>query len=393
MLNPALKDQFLLKKDITYLNFGAFGGCAKPVFKQYQDFQLELEQEPSLFMGNTGLAYLKDARIALAQYLHCNADDIVYVTNPSYAVNIVAKSFELKPGDEVLTTNLEYGACDRTWKYYCGKKGATYIKQKIRFPLQSKEDFIEQFVAGITPNTKIIFISQVTSSTSLRLPVEEICAIAKQKGILSVVDGAHAPGQIPVDITKLDADIYTGACHKWMMTAKGSSFLYVRNSLQHLFDPLLISWGYESANPSQSQFLDYHQWQGTRDFSAFLTIPAAIQFMQENNWEEVNKACRALAQKNAARFCALLNAEPLSPVNDDFICQMYSTTIKTAAPAQLHDLLYEKYKIQVPIMPHEDKCYLRYSIQAYNSQEDLDRLYDALKNELTRSAPQVRPVD
>ncbi len=380
MLNPSeLKKQFLLKEDITYFNFGAFGACARPVFEKYQQIQYEIEQEPTQFFQKNGIIYLKAAREALAGYLHCDADDVVYVTNPSYGVNIIAKSFTLKPGDEVLTTNLEYGACDRTWKYYCAKKGATYIKQKIRFPLQSKEGFLEQFLSGVTEKTKIIFLSHITSSTALRLPVEEICAFAKEKGILSFIDGAHVPGQLPLNLTELDADIYTGACHKWMLTPKGSSFLHVRKSLQHLFDPLLISWGYESANPSHSQFLDYHQLQGTRDYSAFLTIPAAIKFLTDHNWNEVNNTCRAITQNNANRFCQLLNAIPLSPVDDNFIAQMYSVPVLTSAPQQLHDVLYDKYKIQVPIMPHEGKHYLRYSIQGYNSQEDLDKLYNALK--------------
>jgi len=132
----------------------------------------------------------------------------------------------LKPGDEVLTTNLEYGACDRTWKYYCGKKGATYVRQKIRFPLESKEDFITQFLNGITTKTRIIFISHITSSTGLRLPVEEICAIAKGKGIIAFVDGAHGPGQVEVNLSALQADIYTGACHKWLACPKGF-FLFI----------------------------------------------------------------------------------------------------------------------------------------------------------------------
>ena len=374
-----LKQQFLLRKDITFLNFGSFGACPKPIFEKYQSFQLELEQEPVQFMTVKGMEYLKASRIALANFIHCNADDVVYVPNPSYAVNIIAKSFDLKADDEVLTTNLEYGACDRTWKYYCNKKGAKYVRQKIRFPLESKEDFIAQFMSGVTPKTKLIFISHLTSTTGLRLPVEEICAIAKEKGILTFVDGAHAPGQVDVNIASLKADIYTGACHKWMLTPKGSSFLYVSNKLQHLFDPLVISWGYESANPSHSQFLDYHQTQGTRDFSAFLTIPYAIQFMQENNWDAVKKECRRITQNNAERFCKLVNATPLCPVTDDFIAQMYSITIKTSAPEKLHDLLFEKYKIQIPVMAHEDKVYLRYSINAFNSNEDLDKLYDAVK--------------
>ncbi len=374
-----LKQQFLLRNDITYLNFGAYGACPKPVFEKYQSFQRELEEEPSHFMHAKGPEYLRAAQIALASYIHCNADDVVYVTNPSYAVNIIAKSFDLKPGDEVLTTDLEYGACNRTWKYYCNKKGATYVRQKIRFPLESKEDFVAQFLKGVTAKTKLIFLSHLTSITGLRLPVDEICAIAKEKGIFTFIDGAHAPGQVEVNLENLQADFYTGACHKWMLTPKGSSFLYVKNSLQHLFDPLLISWGYESDNPSHSQFLDYHQLQGTRDYSAFLSIPAAIAFMKENNWDAVSQECKAITQNNAQRFCALLNATPLCPVTDDFIVQMYSINLKINEPWKLHDLLYEKYKIQVPVMPNGETFFLRYSIQAFNSNEDLDKLYAALK--------------
>ena len=374
-----LQQQFLLRNDLTYLNFGAYGACPKVVFENYQSFQSELEQDPTQFYQANGPEYLKTARIALGKFLHCNSDDVVYVTNPSYAVNIIAKSLNLQPGDEVLTTNLEYGACDRTWKYYCEKKGASYIRQKIRFPLESKEDFLAQFLKAITAKTKLIFISHITSTTGLRLPVEEICAIAKEKGIISFIDGAHAPGQLDVNLTTLGADMYTGACHKWMLTPKGSSFLFVQQRLQHLFDPLLISWGYESPKPSHSRFLDYHQMQGTRDYSAFLTIPAAIGFMQENNWETINKTCRTITQNNADRFCTLLNATPLCPVTDDFIAQLYSIPITTNDPEKLHDVLYEKYKIQVPVMIHEDKQYLRYSIQAFNCNEDLDKLYKALK--------------
>lgn len=380
MLNNNFKSQFLINKGITYLNFGSFGACAKPVFERYRQYQLELEQEPVQFFLVNGLQYLKQSREALSSFLSCDADDIVYVTNPTYGVNIVAKSFPLKEGDEVLTSNLEYGACDRTWNYYCEKKGARYVKQKIKFPLQSKNDFIEQFFKGLTSKTKMIFLSHITSSTGLRLPVEEICAVAKQKGLLTFIDGAHAPGQIPVDLNTLQPDFYTGACHKWMLTPKGSSFLYVKKELQSMCDPLLISWGYKSASPSHSQFLDYHQLQGTRDFSAFLTIPAAIDFMKENNWANVAENCRMLAVSNADRFCDLLNAEPLHNNKEDFIFQLCSIFIKTKHPEQLHQLLFDKYKIEIPVMQHEDMTLLRYSIQAFNNQEDLDILYNALED-------------
>jgi isopenicillin-N epimerase len=380
MQSNHLKSRFLLRDGITYLNFGAFGACPKPIFERYQQYQLELEQEPVRFITGNGLQYLKQSREALAAFLNCDADDVVYVTNPSYAVNIVAKSFPFEEGDEVLTTNLEYGACDRTWSYYCGKTGAKYVRQKIRFPLLSKEDFIEQFFKGLTSKTKIVFISQITSSTGLRLPVEEICAIAKQKGLLTFVDGAHAPGQIPVDLNTLQSDFYTGACHKWMLTPKGSSFLYVTKELQSMCDPLLISWGYNSAKPSHSQFLDYHQLQGTRDFSAFLTIPTAIDFMKENDWPAVAENCRSITRLNADRFSNLLKAEPLCYSKNDFIFQLCSTLVKTKQPEQLHQLLFDKYKIEIPVMVHEDMIMLRYSIQGFNTQEDLEVLYHALED-------------
>jgi isopenicillin-N epimerase len=360
-----LKQQFLLRDDITYLNFGSFGACPKPVFEKYQQFQLELEQEPVQFITASGLKYLETAREVLGAYLHCDKDDLVYVTNPSYAVNAVAKSFDLKPGDEILTSNLEYGACDKAWEYYCRKTGAVYIKQPISLPIKTKEEFVTEFFKGLSSKTKLVFISHITSSTGLRLPVEEI--------------GAHSPGQLPLNLQDSPFDMYTGACHKWMMTPKGSCFLYVKKEYQQMIDPLVVSWGYNAMSPSHSTFLDYHQMNGTRDYSAFLTIPAAIEFMQTHNWPQVAADCRKLVQQNAPAFCQLLGSAPLAPVNDDFILQLFSAQIKTNEPEKLHNHFFEKYKIEIPVMPHGDKVYLRYSINAFNSQDDLDILFAAVK--------------
>ena len=379
MIADQLKAQFLLRPDITYLNFGSFGACPKPVFEQYQQFQLELEQEPVQFITNTGLQYVKNAREALGNYLDADADDLVFVTNPSYAVNIIAKSFSLGAGDEVLTTEWEYGACDRTWQYYCDKAGARYIKQPIRLPLQDQDDFVAQFLKGVTKKTKLIFLSHITSSTAIRFPVEKVVAEAKKLGIMTFVDGAHAPAQVPLSLRSLGVDIYTGACHKWMMTPKGSSFLYVRKEHQPLFDPLVISWGYKAEKPSHSLFLDYHQQQGTRDFSAFCSIPAAISFMKENNWDEVSSQCRQVVLKNALRFCNLLGTEPLLPLDDFFVRQLFSIPIRTQDPELLKGRLYDEYRIQIPVMRHGDRVFIRYSIQAFNQPEDLDRLEEALK--------------
>lgn len=376
-----LQSAFLLDPDITYLNFGSYGACARPVFENYQQWQRKLELEPFQFINVNGPEYLSRSRSALASYIHCDADDIVYVVNPSYAVNIVAKNLDLKPGDEVLTTNLEYGACDRTWKYYCQKTGARYIRSKVALPLTSREKFVDDFTKDISQRTRIIFVSHITSTSALILPIAEICAIARERGVLICIDGAHVPGHIPLDISLLQPDYYTGACHKWMLTPKSCSFLYVKKELQPL-DPLVISWGYESDTPSSSRFLDYHQMQGTRDFSAFLTVPEAIKFMKDNNWELVSANCRELVRANAMRFCDLVGTKPIAPVTEEFIGQMFSIPIKTHEPGNFQKYLYNKYRIEIPVMVQDNNIYLRYSINAFNSQEDLDRLYDALRESI-----------
>ena len=383
---PVLQSQFLLNPAITYLNFGSFGACPRPIFDDYQRWQRELEFEPAQFITVNGLNYLQQSRQALSAYIHCAPDDIVYTMNPSYGINIIAKSFPLSPGDEILSTNLEYGACDRTWNYYCKKAGAKYVRQPITLPIVSREAFIEDFFKGLSPRTKAIFISHITSATALILPVKEICDIAKQKGLITIVDGAHAPGHIPVDLSGLQADIYAGAPHKWMMTPKGCSFLYVKKEFQPLFDPLLISWGYESAAPSPSRFLDYHQGQGTRDFSAFLTVPAAIRFIKEHQWETVAGACRKLVQDNAVRFCDLMEVDPISPISDEFLGQMFSIPIRTLQPEKLQRHLFDHYSIEIPVTRQDNRNFIRYSINAFNSREDLDKLYAALQEIMANTA-------
>lgn len=378
MQNSTLTSQFLLRKDITFLNFGSFGACPKPIFEDYQKWQLELEQEPVQFITVNGLQYLQNSRQSLADFLHCDSDDLVFVTNPSYAINIIAKSLKLESGDEILSTDIEYGACDKTWNYYCEKSNAKYIRQPINLPITTKEKFIEDFFKGLSKNTKAIFISHITSSTAVKFPVKEICEIAKDKGLLTIVDGAHAPGHVELNLSDIKADIYTGACHKWMLTPKGCSFLYIKKEFQHLFDPLIISWGFNALFPSHSKFLDYHQMQGTRDFSAFLTVPKAIEFLRTNNWEKVSEDCRNMVRNNAMKFCELAGTRPVSPINDEFLGQMFSIPVKTTEPEKLQRHLFEHYKIEIPVMRQDKDVYLRYSINAFNTQQDLDKLYDAL---------------
>lgn len=374
----SIRNEFHLSPEITHLNHGAFGACPKPIFEDYQKWQLELERNTVNFFVKQGPELLGRSRAALGNFIGCNEDDVVFTMNPSYALNIVIKGLGLKAGDEILSSNLEYGAMDRTWNYYCDKVGAKYVQQKISLPVVSKQQIIDEFFAGITDNTRAIFISHITSTTALRLPVEEICSIAKSKGLLTIVDGAHVPGHIPLDLNTLDADIYTGACHKWLLTPKGCSFLYVKKELQP-FDPLLISWGFQADVPSHSLFIDHHQLQGTRDFSAFLTIPAALKFRDDHNWDAVSKDCRMLAQSNCERFAEAAHGKILCPVSDDFLGQMCSISIDCSDPAALQDKLYQDHQIEIPVMPHCEHVFIRYSINAYNTQHELDKLFGALR--------------
>jgi isopenicillin-N epimerase len=377
-----LNQYFLLDPAIHFLNHGSFGACPIPVFESYQNWQRRLERQPVLFLGREHDSLLKESRAALGAYLNADADDLVYLPNATHGVNSIAHSLNLQPGDEVLTTDHEYGACDYAWEFYCGKTGAKYIHQTLPLPVDSENEIVEQFWAGVTTQTKVIYLSHITSPTALRLPVEVICQRARAAGILTLIDGAHAPGQIPVDLQAIGADFYTGNCHKWMLAPKGAAFLYVRRAVQALVEPLVVSWGY--GNDPQlgtgSRFVDMFQWTGTKDPTAALTVPAAIKFMKAHNWNEVRKECHILLRQAVTRVCDLTGLEPLYPLESDFYAQMAIAPL----PAQtdltvLKSRLYAEYKVEVPLTQWRDRKFVRISVQGYNTLADINALVKGLR--------------
>ena len=380
-----LASLFLLDDSVTFLNHGSFGACPKELFTVYQDFQLQMEREPVQFVTTIGPRLLKESRTALGEYIRCDADDVVFTTNPTYAINIIAKSLDLKPGDEILATNHEYGAMDRTWKYYCRKSGAKYVTQQLSLPFTSREKCLEEFWAGYTERTRVVFINQVSSPTALIFPVKEICERARELGLITIVDGAHVPGHLPLDLSELKADIYTGACHKWMLTPKGNSFLYVRKELQDQFDPLLISWGYESERPGPSRFLDYHEYQGTRDFSAFLTLPAAVKFLREHHWDSISALCRTAVLENYESLCEIAGTKPIAPLTPEFLGQMCSIPIRTDDPDKIKRILFEQFRIEIPVVSWLGRVFVRMSLNGYNKPEDIEKLGNALKELKSRN--------
>jgi isopenicillin-N epimerase len=377
-----LRELFLLRPGVTFLNHGSFGACPRPVFEEYQRWQLELERQPVEFLARRSADLLAEARTQLAGYLGASADEVVYFSNPTSAINMVARNLNLQPGDEILTTDHEYGAMDRTWRFVSRKLGARYIHQTLPVPATTHEEFVEAFWAGVTARTRIIFLSHLTSPTALIFPVQAICRRAREAGILTIVDGAHVPGQLLLNLSELGADVYTGACHKWLCAPKGSAFLYARREVQAWLDPLVVSWGWESETPSGSQFIDYHQWQGTRDIAAFLATPAAIRFQAEHNWEAVRAGCHALAREARRRVNEWTGLPPLCPDSPEWFCQMAAVRLPAVDVEALKVRLYDGFQVEVPVFNWNDQPLLRLSFQGYNSAADVERLLVALKSAL-----------
>jgi len=389
MINDAqlLRPLFQLDPEITFLNHGSYGACPKPVFEAYQSYQQTLEHQPIQFMKDEVYDLLERSRTALASYVHCDKDDVVYVPNPTHAVASVIHNTHLQSGDEVLTTNLEYGSCDRMWTYDANQKGYQYIHAQLTLPVINKEMFLNEFWSYATERTRYIFISQITSATGMILPIPEIVAEAKKRGIQTIIDGAHVPGHISLDIKELDPDYYTGALHKWLCCPKGVSFLYVKQNHQDGIQPLVKSWGWGEEIPefkastqlhSPSRFINIFQWQGTRDMSAFFTIPEAIQFQKDYDWNTVRQSCKKRIKDFRDTITSLTGLPKLCP--DDWLGQMATILFPMADVDAFKNTLYDDYKIEIPTMAANGQSAFRISIQGYNSEADVDRLIDVLKN-------------
>lgn len=385
-----LARQFLLRDDVVFLNHGSFGACPRPVFETYQGFQLELERQPVAFLGRDLSERMKLPRVALAAELGTDADNVVGVTNATMGLNIVAQSLPLKEGDEILTTDHEYSALEKTWAYVTRRTGAKVVVVSVPMPFVSEAAFTETLLAGMTDRTRVLFLSHITSPTALVFPIERAVAEARKRGIWSVIDGAHTPGHIRLDLDALGADFYSGNCHKWLMSPKGSAFLHARPEVQGLLDPLVIShgWTSESKLPGakgafgNSPFIDGIEMQGTRDPSAWLAVPSALQFRADNDWVSIADHCRQLAQETAGRIGKLTGLAPLS--SPEFSApQMVAIPVPALEdPLKFHDMLLERYAIEIPVFNWQNHSIVRLSVQGYNSQRQMDILVEALKTEL-----------
>lgn len=378
-----MRDLFLLDPGLVFLNHGSFGACPHEVLEAQWRWQLEMERNPVAFLGRRSAELLAQARASLGAALGARGDDLVFVPNATTGVNVVAKSFPLEPGDEVLSTDLEYGACDAAWQRVCAQRGAHFRRIEIPLPFE-REQVVERLMSSATARTRLITLSHVTSTTALILPVADVCAAARERGIASLVDGAHAPGQIALDIDAIDADFYVGNAHKWLCGPKGSGFLHARPERQALVDATVVSWGYAVGVGGHSGFDAYLgrtpferrlQWQGTRDISAWLAVPVAIDFMERHDWPSVRDRCHEWARQALE---VLTRRHRLPPIaRDEDWAQMVAIPVPPQDPETLRRRLLDESGIEIPVTTHRGRVFVRLSVQGYNTPDDIERLLAA----------------
>lgn len=378
-----MRDQFLLDPSITFLNHGSFGACPREVLAAQQRWALEMERNPVEFLGRRSASLLAEARQALGEAIGAAGSDLVFMPNSTTGVNVVAQSWPLQAGDEVLATDLEYGACDATWRHVCARHGAHYRQVAIPLPFE-REQVLPRLLAAITPRTRMIFISHLTSTTALTLPVAEVCAAARERGIAVLVDGAHAPGQVPLDLSALGADFYVGNCHKWQCAPKGAAFLHARPEHQPLLEPPVISWGYAEHSGGHSGFDAYlgrtvferrMQWQGTRDITPWLTVPDALRFQARHDWPAVRQRSHALVAHALAELGRRFGLPPIAQDGD--WAQMAAIPVPPQDAARLRQRLFDESRIEVPVTTHAGQTFVRVSAQAYTTEADIEALLAA----------------
>jgi isopenicillin-N epimerase len=367
-----VRSEFLLDPDVVFLNHGSFGACPRPVFERYQALQRELERRPIEFLDRQLPERLAEARAALAAYVGAAPNDLVFVPNATSAVNAAARSLELGPDDEVLSTNLEYGANDLLFEHL----PARYVRADIPLPLPTDDELVDLLFAQASERTRVVFISHLTSETAVILPVRKICERARSLGILTLIDGAHAPGHVDLDLEELGADVYAGNCHKWLCAPKGAGFLHVHAELQERVHPLITGWGFAP----DGTFLTRHERQGTRDPSAYLSVPAAIEWQETH---DTRAAGHALAVEAQRRLSALTGHAPLS--DPDRIGRMVSVPVAVHDPDAVQRALYSQHRVEVPVFARKTRPLLRASFAAYNDESDLDSLLTALERVLSES--------
>ena len=380
-----------LDPQVEFLNHGSFGACPRPVLEAQQELRARLERQPVLFLSRELEGRLDEARGALAQFVGADPDDLAFVPNATSGVNTVVRSLRLSPGDELLTTDHAYNACRNALRSL-EPSGVRVVTASVPWPGTTPGAVVDAVLAAVTPRTRLALLDHVTSPTGLVFPVEQLVRALAERGVDSLIDGAHAPGMLPLHLGRLGAAYYTGNCHKWVCTPKGSAFLHVRRDRQDRVLPLVVSHGFNSPRTDRSRFRLLFDWGGTMDPTPWLCIPDAIRFLGSllpGGWPALMRRNRELALAGRALLCAAVGVPEPAPA--EMIATLASIPLPdTTSPASgsMHDALqaivYERHRIEVPIFafPAHPRRLVRISAQAYNSLAQMELLARALRTEL-----------
>ncbi|MBF2029283.1 MAG: aminotransferase class V-fold PLP-dependent enzyme [Oscillatoriales cyanobacterium C42_A2020_001] len=373
---------WLLDPAVVFLNHGSFGACPLPVLKAQQRWRERMEHQPLQFLDKDIEPLFDSALQALANFVKCDWQDLAFVANATTGVNTVLRSLRLEPGNELLTTNLEYNACRNALNYVAEREGVKVVVADVPFPVESPHQVIEAVLQQVTEQTRLVLLDHVTSQTGMVLPIAELVQQLNQRGIETLIDGAHAPGMLPLNLTELGATYYTGNCHKWLCTPKGTAFLYVQRDRQAVIRPLTISHGANSPRRDRSRFRLEFDWMGTQDLTPHLSVPTAIEFLGSllpGGWATLMQHNRELAIAARTILCETLGAS--TPCPEAMIGALAVVPLPQGDALSLQRALMEQYRIEVPIVPWSDKAgrYIRISAQIYNAPAQYEYLAMALK--------------
>lgn len=390
-MSAPFRSHWGLDPEVRFLNHGSYGACPTAVLQKQAELRARMESEPVRFLHREIEPLLDAARATLADFLGADAEDVSFVTNATSGVTTVLRSLRFEPGDELLTTDHEYNASRNALDFVAAHWGVKVVVAKLPWPVTSSQSVVDAVLAHVTPRTRLLLVDHISSQTALVMPIARLISELREKGIETLVDGAHGPGMVPLTLRTLGAGYYTGNCHKWLCAPKGAAFLHVRRDLQEGLMPLAVSHGRNSPRTDRSRFRLNFDWTGTHDPSAALCVPEALRVMGgllPGGWPELMAANRSKALAARALLGERLKSAPACP--EDMVGSMAVVTLPPGYPVQpepplyldpLHLRLFDEYRIEVPITawPKPPHRHVRVSAQVYNTADEYQALADALE--------------
>ena len=381
---------------IAYLNHGAFGACPSEVIRYQREIQDEMEREAVQFMLRRLEPLLDESRAALGSFVGASPEDLAFVPNATTGVNAVLRSLAFREGDELLTTSQEYNACANALRFVAERSGARVVIADVPFPIASSDVVLERVMEKVSERTRLVLLDHVTSPVGIILPIEQLARELNGRGIETLIDGAHAPGMLPLNLEAIGATYYTANCHKWICAPKGAGFLWVRRDRQAEIRPTTISHGANSPRTDRSRFHIEFDWCGTQDFSPFIAVKRALEFIASlvpGGWAEVMRRNHELVLIGRKKLCEVLGIE--APAPESMLGSVAAvplpdsqTSTKWTWPyfEPRQDELFFQHRVEVPLFafPAPPKRLLRISAQLYNEEREYERLAEGLRAALAR---------